>query len=1138
MSDIMKKLLCNLLFFCGYILSNTALADTVQGDYANNPKISSGDSATAMFFNGHISTLPNESGAQVQPKDDKGYALPQSSLGQVVSMVVPYPGFQEAALKTALMMLYYDKSDNSETYPKEKTAFRYKDKQYLRDGEDLTFPTMEKLWTIEEQNRAKKAAQVIKDALRYDPTNIKLQNSLLDIYYDTAVANMMVANEKMLEVQKAALGLITGSLYGKFCINDEIARLVEALPLFKRAKQDYFELFKDRLGIDLSRIGISGNDSPFGYFLFKERVKERFLDTSSESIKTFSGYKDFVLLYEIEREYSRAVAKLAKLYALRRINNGDSDIKNAHDVIDEFTKESSKESSSDSSILNGIYPEITSSPKPDMTNTTNLAFFNAKSGWDQGLTELSGIENFLKGNASRAVAKLAKLYALRRINNGDSDIKNAHDVIDEFTKESSSDSSILNGIYPEITSSPKPDMTNTTNLAFFNAKSGWDQGLTELSGIENFLKGNAKPLGLDQESLALIHPGLITGNMRDSYDYFQNELIPDGVKKSLRGPLGDAFNKLEEAKLKFNEIKMSESQISAELQAQQNLYDRRLHQIVGASFGTHEYSSPKENSGGEIAIQLQQIEIQKLFVEKKNKEIENLKEQINIEIKRRKKEHKNNISIKDVYIKYGRSQSELTREIGLINATQAWFNGQVAAANSITPWGAVANADNAWIQAGAELGKGFLQAEKERLLAAQNAKITVLQDNIADANSDAVIKNLWLGMKTLNVDMLVSTIQLSQEINKLQVLVNEKEYLEARRSEARKELAGRYFADPSHRIILNQYIIAADFAFREAQLWTFFLARAFDYKWNKKIAVKGNGNSYVAETVFLLRNADELQEMAKAFYNYNNDKRIGVRTGDHDPKDPNAKISLYKFSLRNDILKLEKNKSYNKSFQNYIKNTTLYRLSLDDILDDISKLEENEKYEEDIKRFQNYLKNISPQKPTGSGMDNYPEAVVIEFDTIKETHEGFFSPGRWNEKIRSVSIDILTNDAKSNKQVVSLTQHGIGFLRNAVKGSTDPNDQSIIKNEMTSYPIRYWYHSDNLGWLSKKGISITVEATLAKTPDENPKANEFYELPVASFWTLEIPLKDNNGKPVISLDSINDIVIRFQTSYMAPRQDG
>jgi hypothetical protein len=86
----------------------------------------------------------------------------------------------------------------------------------------------------------------------------------------------------------------------------------------------------------------------------------------------------------------------------------------------------------------------------------------------------------------------------------------------------------------------------------------------------------------------------------------------------------------------------------------------------------------------------------------------NLQQEVQIELNR-------SANVQNVTIKYGNKQASLTEKIGHINAAQAAANSLADAANATSWWGGGAHAVNAAVQAGGEVMKGRLEAEKERL---------------------------------------------------------------------------------------------------------------------------------------------------------------------------------------------------------------------------------------------------------------------------------------------------------------------------------------------------------------------------------------------------------------------------------------
>lgn len=191
--------------------------------------------------------------------------------------------------------------------------------------------------------------------------------------------------------------------------------------------------------------------------------------------------------------------------------------------------------------------------------------------------------------------------------------------------------------------------------------------------------------------------------------------------------------------------------------------------------------------------------------------------------------------------------------------------------------------------------------------------------------------------------------------------------------------------------------------------------------------------------------------------------------------------------------------------------------------------------------FRNYLKAIAPRAPSNPGLSMFKEVVHLEFSTAKPNFDGtFFSPGRWNEKIRWLSVQINAEVQNLVQLSVWLEQSGLGFIRTQLPGQPDPEHPDIMKGEMTSYPTCYWYQAEDLlthslRWYSKDTFGFVINASVVKDPDvpiESLRKQEFHEMPPAvSKWVLEIPLVHISGVPVIDLNKVNDVEIWFMNYY-------
>lgn len=1002
---------------------------SVWGDFTNSQAApiaitdDGAESPSAVIFSGHVKESPDENGVMREPGDGT-FKLLESSFGQAVSHSVPYYDFQNSAIEWSKKRLYYEHGEQAGEFAKRDAAFRYKALLYGADGEgkiSARFDSMSDYWTEMERSRAMESARLIRNSLIYDPFHKGLRNALLDIYYDIAVADVTNATEMVVDAQKYALAF-PGYLAppGEFQISKEIEHLEAALPLYDAAVSPYFDLLKDPMGIDMARVDseADANNTPFGYYMFKEEVPARSLyaplyyKTDDEGNPVgdplsvvdedvlFTGYKDFVLIFKMEDGAAQTAAKLAKLYALR---SSDGDAGNARETI---------------------------------------------------------------GNAQQ------KAYT---------------------------DGSVLNAIFSE-------DETASIdrNSGLIEAKASWAQGLSALSGIKSFLDGEANPLGLHKDFLALVQtdvPGTGDNVHKDSFNYFADLLIPGGATPG--GQLKVAKDKYDIAYAQYEKVQINNDSIKGELQSHRRLYGERLREIAGAAFSEDpdsEYYTPEDNEGGQIYLQFQNIENARLSIEHNRQEIENLEQQVKNEIERRGKEHNINNLISKTYIQYGNKQAALTVAIGAIKAAQAAANEAAAAASSFgscNPVGGIAHSANAGFQAASEMAKAGLEAQKEKLAAAQSAKINYLNDQISAAHSEMLVKNMLLGMHTLAIESQQAAVSLAQEMGRLQALLDEKSYLETEWKKAEEDLANRYFADPAHRILMDQYIIDAGFAFQDAQFWVYVLARALDYKRNTRFTSTFGGKTYTSASVFKLRNAEELVEMAQALWNYDQTANIGNRQG----------TQYVRFSVRDDFL------GYNRLDEN--NNPAEYPDPLTGEM--LGALE----------AFQNYLtKQTTDSK------------IYLEFDTVR-TNSGdtFFSPYRWNEKIKWLSVKINA-ESVLNELMVYLEQSGTGFVRNTTRGAiADPEHPDRIEGEMTGYPIRYWYSDSQGNWRAKDTFGFGVNAVINKddnAPAESWQKREFHEMPPAvTQWKLEIPLKNSSGQKVLNIDTISDVEIWFYNYYHA-----
>jgi hypothetical protein len=406
------------------------------------------------------------------------------------------------------------------------------------------------------------------------------------------------------------------------------------------------------------------------------------------------------------------------------------------------------------------------------------------------------------------------------------------------------------------------------------------------------------------------------------------------------------------------------------------------------------------------------------------------------------------------------------------------------------------------IQCAGEIMKGMLEAQKERLEAAQNAEIVGLE-------AQATVQTLLLQMNTLTVDSLSVALQLQKEQSILTGLYREKGQLERNLQERNQNLTRRYFADPIHRLALQSDMIAADEAFTEAQKWLFFMGRALEYKWNEPL--EGLLGGWRMSDLFKLRNADELQQMYQAMKTFDD---LRVLSGSSDDR-------FDWFSVREQFLGFK--------LTNQLGQVLYYTDPVTGQTNDA------------LGAFRLYL--------TRHVVGGF---VELDFSTVREIeNQSFFrgptftngvvdasKRGCYLDKIRWLKIRLPGDHTTQQPVNGYLVYSGTSYIRNRHYGTRDPLHPDRIDGEMTAFSTRHWVN-DNGQWVFTDGVSGLVsmlkvprtEERLGGNPDNPdvlPSVNQidvFRERSVATTrWHLSIPI---TGASSVSIANLDDIEIYF-----------
>ncbi len=406
-----------MLASAGHSLS-ASLAEVVRPEFLNELRIGdsnppAGQSTSMTLFGGNIDpveTAPAGASPGVGP-----ILLVESSFGQALATDIPYPDFTLDAMLSAQKMLYPPAEWNRATVESSNLIFRYKMLLYDKGsgGVALDPGAIKRYFGDAERGKFGEAVKRMRDALKYAPYDRTLRNTLLDAYYDLAVTEALFAKMDRAEIAEYRLGLRPVDS-GVFVIDREISLTTAILTRYETALIRYGELLTDRMGVDVSAYDASlDNGMPLGAWVFQQEQPIRsqyaaqFYDDADGVLKTvpyydpdlgqtttngkqrvlFSGYKDYVNLLGMLREYTVNAAELARLYGMRGQPN---DIHAAYELIGRVQRETQLQVL----LLRGMFPGY----EPAPGDASGLS--SAINVLGVGLAELDNTRAFLDGESN------------------------------------------------------------------------------------------------------------------------------------------------------------------------------------------------------------------------------------------------------------------------------------------------------------------------------------------------------------------------------------------------------------------------------------------------------------------------------------------------------------------------------------------------------------------------------------------------------------------------------------------------------------------------------------------------------------------------------------------------------------------
>jgi Vibrio cholerae sialidase, lectin insertion/FG-GAP repeat len=496
---------------------------------------------------------------------------------------------------------------------------------------------------------------------------------------------------------------------------------------------------------------------------------------------------------------------------------------------------------------NGMVQSVTTNDTPLFTGYKDLALL---------FTQLQ--------NYGETATTLGKLLVAR---NNSGDRAAASNMIASVQQLLFLNGEMLKGMFATL-----PDTNDPSGLA--QSIDGWSDSLSALTTLQQNLGQGVNPLGFASDFMLYVHT-LPTGSSGSSYDTLRNYLLNDSAS-----PLVLATNALQAAENAYATYRDGQDQLADQMARLNQNYEGRLRDIVGAFPGTPSYSDDATNNPGSLLDQQYEIIQQaQLKILENQTDMSNLNQRVQIEIARAS-------SISNVVIHFGNKAASVEEELGNIQAAQAGADAAAdtvdnvleAAENPAKLIEGLVGAANTAAQVALEKRKGQLEAEKEQDAALEQAQITGI-------NSAAAVKTMLLNMNTLEIESQEDALQLQQALNQMAGLYREKQQLEQKIAEQNYSLAGRYYADPIHRLQAQADMVAANLAFNKAQEFLFFMQRALDYKWdtpmNTTALIGTNEITWTDNTIFKLRNAAELMDLFNAMDQFDADEDLRACLKNH-----------------------------------------------------------------------------------------------------------------------------------------------------------------------------------------------------------------------------------------------------------------
>jgi hypothetical protein len=414
---------------------------------------------------------------------------------------------------------------------------------------------------------------------------------------------------------------------------------------------------------------------------------------------------------------------------------------------------------------------------------------------------------------------------------------------------------------------------------------------------------------------------------------------------------------------------------------------------------------------------------------------------------------------------------------------------------------AAAGAANVVVQGLGEAFKGDAQKAIDFAQAEYQKELALVDVDELQFEAEQAVMNLERGLISANIDAGEAQSLLNQEIATRNALMRRASKAEQRMEESREAIADRYYADPVHYLRAQNKVIEAEFAFREAQEWAFFAARALEYKYNKPFEHTFLERDWQISTLFQLRNYDELDNFFAAMNDFN-------------------LINLTNLIGRNSFTD---GLSVRKDFWELVETVT-----------EGTETRPARYFSSDGGRLLSSVEKFREEVRSRIDRDNQ---IVLQLDTsnLGKAEGAFFigpvyndslcviQAGKWLDKVEWIKFNLVGTHPERTFTGGDFSYGGNTYIRTLMPPC--PETALEIPGDWMVYPFRFFFTLDNgATWQSRDSQSFTPIMRFSQTSGEPPGSD--YENRglkersiAASRITLKIPAAQ------VNIEQLKDIEI-------------